>query len=78
GTLDGSYLLGFSESENGIHWRRKDELIGINLSEVEKEWDSKSICYLSLLSYKEKIYAFYNGNDMGKTGFGYAELEGDF
>lgn len=77
GTLDGSYLLGFSELENSIHWQRKDQLIGINLSEG-KEWDSKSICYLSILSYKEKIYAFYNGNDMGKTGFGYAELEGDF
>jgi len=77
GTLKGDYLVGFAESQNGINWQRKDELVGIGLSEGE-EWDSKSVCYLSLLPYQDKLYAFYNGNEMGKTGFGYAELEGEF
>ena len=31
-------------------------------------------CYPVKLKYKDKTYLFYNGNGMGKTGVGYAEL----
>ncbi len=75
GTLKGKYLPGYAESNNGSKWQRLDELIGIELS--DDSWDSKMLCYTSLLQYKDKTYMFYNGNDMGKTGFGYAELEGN-
>jgi hypothetical protein len=30
------------------------------------------LCYPSLLAYKDRTYMFYNGNDMGRDGFGYA------
>jgi hypothetical protein len=33
------------------------------------------IAYASVLAHKGRTYMFYNGNNLGKTGFGYAELE---
>lgn len=73
GSTDGQYLAGLAESFDGISWRRIDSELGISLS--QSGWDSKHLCYPALLTVKDKIYMFYNGNDMGKAGFGYAELE---
>jgi hypothetical protein len=73
GTKKGDYLAGYAESVDGKKWVRKDDEIGIGLS--KDGWDSKMLCYPSLLQHKDKVYMFYNGNDMGKTGFGYAILE---
>lgn len=73
GTTDGQYLAGFAESLDGIHWNRIDSKLGINLS--ESGWDSKHLCYPALITSKGKTFMFYNGNDMGKAGFGYAQLE---
>jgi len=67
------YLPGYAESIDGIHWTRKDSEIGITPSKTG--WDSEMVCYPSLIQYEDKIYMFYNGNGMGKTGFGYAVLE---
>lgn len=71
GTLRGTYLPGLAESSNGYDWTRKDELVGIAPS--QEGWDSKALSYTAPLRYKDKEYLFYNGNDMGKTGVGYAE-----
>ena len=71
GTLRGTYLPGFAESLDGIHWMRKDLEVGISPS--PSGWDSKALSYTAPVKYKNKEYLFYNGNDMGKTGFGYAE-----
>jgi len=73
GTSTGSYFPGYAESSDGINWTRMDNQLGINLS--ESGWDSKTLCYPVIISSKDKIYMFYNGNDMGKDGFGYAILE---
>ncbi|OQW90622.1 MAG: hypothetical protein BWK78_06575 [Thiotrichaceae bacterium IS1] len=67
------YRLGYAESSDGIHWTRKDHEIGIDVS--ASGWDSQMICYSAVMSVKDKVYMFYNGNEFGKTGFGYAELE---
>jgi hypothetical protein len=72
GTLKKEYLPGYAESKDGMHWVRKDEEIGIEPS--GEGWDSTQLCYPAIISYKNKTYMFYNGNDYGKTGFGYAEL----
>lgn len=72
GTTDGQYLAGLAESSNGIKWRRIDVELGINPS--ESGWDSRHLCYPALLTVKGRTFMFYNGNDMGKAGFGYAEL----
>ncbi|MBA7497331.1 hypothetical protein ES704_00059 [subsurface metagenome] len=73
GTIKGDYIIGYAKSINGIDWIRVDDKIGISLSKTG--WDSKALSYPALIRYKEKIYMFYNGNDMGKSGFGYAILK---
>lgn len=67
-----SYRLGYAESYDGLHWERKDEEIGLDVS--EDGWDSQMICYSAVIQLKERWYMFYNGNDFGRTGFGAAEL----
>lgn len=73
GTTDGQYLAGLAMSLDGVTWGRIDSELGLDLS--ESGWDSKHLCYPALISVKDKTYMFYNGNDMGKAGFGYAVLE---
>jgi predicted GH43/DUF377 family glycosyl hydrolase len=73
GNLKGDYFPGYAESIDGLNWERHDDKLGISLS--IKGWDSKTLCYPSIIDYKNKTYMFYNGNEMGKDGFGYAILE---
>lgn len=73
GTTQGGYLAGIAESYDGIKWTRIDGNLGIFPS--ANGWDSRHLCYPAILHYKDKTYMFYNGNDMGKDGFGYALLE---
>jgi len=73
GTLSGDYIAGYAESLDGLNWKRMDDKIGISLS--KSGWDSKALCYPSLLNYQNNVYMFYNGNDMGKAGFGLAILD---
>ena len=73
GTLQKDYISGYAESDDGINWTRMDDKIGIEKS--ESGWDSKHLCYPSVIQYKDRVYMFYNGNDYGKDGFGYALLE---
>lgn len=68
-----SYRLGFATSEDGIKWVRKDNEIGIYLS--ESGWDSEMIEYCYILNTNNFTYLFYNGNGFGKSGFGYAVSE---
>jgi len=73
GTNGGEYLAGLAESCDGITWTRTDADLGIGLS--VDGWDSRHLCYPALLSCHGATYMFYNGNDMGRDGFGYAVLE---
>ena len=73
GTRQGDYFPGYAESNNGLNWKRRDDSLGISLS--NKGWDSRHLCYPALLKCKNRTYRFDNGNDMGKDGFGYAVLE---
>ena len=69
---DKLYRLGYAESNDGMKWDRKDNEVGIDVSDTG--WDSEMICYPAVLSVRDKTYLFYNGNNNGATGFGYAEL----
>lgn len=66
------YLPGYAVSEDGIHWERQDNKVGLTKS--SEGWDSEMACYPVKYVGQEKTYIFYNGNGMGKTGVGYAEL----
>ncbi len=68
------YKLGYAKSIDGLNWIREDMHIGIDLS--DDGWDSKMMAYPSLITFNSKTYLFYNGNDYGKDGFGYA-VSGD-
>jgi len=66
------YRLGYAESPDGIDWERKDNQVGIDVS--ESGWDSEMIAYASTFTHNDITWMFYNGNGLGQTGFGYAEL----
>jgi len=68
-----SYRLGYAESLDGLSWERKDNEVGITVSETG--WDSEMICFASIVDAGGKRYMFYNGNNHGEDGFGYAVLE---
>jgi len=71
GTTDGRYQAGQASSDDGIIWQRDDTQFGLKVS--ESGWDSLHLSYPSVVTTKTKSYMFYNGNYMGKDGFGYAE-----
>jgi hypothetical protein len=65
-----SYTIGMAESNDGISWKRFDDLAGIAKSETG--WDSEMICYPAFYPHHDKIYMFYSGNNVGRGGIGYA------
>lgn len=68
-----NYGIAYFESQDCLNWHRKDnKIIGLNRS--DSGWDSEMVCYPSIIKTDNKTYLFYNGNGMGRTGFGYAEL----
>jgi hypothetical protein len=66
------YRLGYAESVDGIHWTRKDEDVGIAVS--NSGWDSRMMEYCYRYNDYRNTYLFYNGNGFGKSGLGYAVL----
>ena len=73
GTAKRGYRLAYAESSDGLLWERKDGEVGIDVS--ESGWDSEMQAYPAVVSYRERTYLFYNGNNYGEDGFGYAELD---
>ena len=67
-----NYVAGYAESKDGINWVRMDDRCGLTKS--DSGWDSEMACYPDIVHAHGKSYAFYNGNDYGQTGVGYAEL----
>jgi len=70
---DNGYRGGYAQSNDGIKWKRLDNLFGLELS--ENGWDSEAIAYPYVFKIKDKFIMLYNGNGFGKTGFGYAIYE---
>ena len=69
-----SYRIGYAESDDGIHWARKDEEAGIEVS--ESGWDSQMIEYPCVFDRSGHRYMLFNGNGYGSTGVGLARLVG--
>ena len=65
--------MGYAYSDDLINWTRDDSQAGISIS--ESGWDSEMIAYPHIVKIDEKYYMFYCGNEFGREGFGYAELE---
>jgi hypothetical protein len=67
-----SYKIGYASSPDLVNWTRSDKDSGINVSKAG--WDSKMIAYPDVTRVKARILLFYNGNEFGANGFGYAVL----
>lgn len=72
GTVTGSYFPGTASSPGGENWTRDAEQFPLRLS--SGGWDSRHLSYPAPLVVGNKTLLFYNGNDMGRNGFGIAEL----
>lgn len=69
------YRIGYAWSDNIVDWHRDDSKAGIDVS--KEGWDSESIAYPHVFKLDGKVYMLYLGNQVGRFGFGVAELEGD-
>jgi len=67
------YLLGYAESFDGKSWIRKDSKM--NLTTSKKGFDSEMLCFSAVIEVNGRMVMFYNGNNFGKTGLGYAVLD---
>ena len=64
------YMVEYAESSDGENWERKSGEAVIKKSEFG--WDSEMLAYASVIKHNDVYFMLYNGNDFGKTGFGYA------
>lgn len=71
---ENGYRIGYAYSENLVDWIRDDTKSGIDVS--EEGWDSEMISYPHIFELDGKVYMFYLGNQVGRYGFGLAELDG--
>jgi hypothetical protein len=62
---------------DGKNWIRKDQDVGIDVSENPKDWDYEMIEYPLVIQHKNNLVMFYNGNHFGQTGVGYAILKNE-
>jgi hypothetical protein len=69
------YRIGYAYSNDLANWTRDDSKAGIDVS--EEGWDSEMISYPHVFELNNKIYMLYLGNQVGRQGFGIAELEGE-
>jgi hypothetical protein len=69
----GKYRIGYAESLDGRQWTRKDDEVGIDVS--QSGWDSEMIEYPFVFDHQGQRYMLYNGNGYGKTGMGLAVLD---
>jgi predicted GH43/DUF377 family glycosyl hydrolase len=68
------YRIGYAVSDNLTDWIRRDDKVGIDVS--ESGWDSEMISYPHLFSLDGTTYMLYLGDEVGRYGFGLASLEG--
>jgi len=71
------YRLGTALSDDGWNWQRRDHEVGIDVGQPD-DWDGGGIAYGSVVTHGDRTYLFYNGSARGRTGFGWAILDGGF
>ena len=70
---EGGYRIGYASSLDMINWHRDDDQVDITLS--ESGWDSEMINYPHVFELDGATWMLYQGNGMGRDGFGLAVLE---
>ena len=74
---DYSYRIGYAVSKDLLSWTRMDELASIDVSPEADAFDHEMVAYPHVFVVDGKTYMLYLGNEVGKYGFGMAELEGE-
>lgn len=71
-SFESAYRLTYATSDDGYVWQRQNDL-EINYS--DSEFDSEMSAYPCIVELEGKTFLIYNGNEYGKHGLGYAQLE---
>jgi len=66
------YRLGYAQSVDGLVWHRQD--LRFENRPQPGEWDSAMQAYPCVVQHGAELYAFYNGDGFGQTGFGFARV----
>lgn len=66
------YRIGYAYSDDLVSWHRYDESAGITVS--DKGWDSEMVSYAHLFELDGTLYMLYQGNGIGASGFGLAQM----
>jgi sucrose-6-phosphate hydrolase SacC (GH32 family) len=69
----GGYKIGYASSADMVHWLRKDEIAGMDVS--AGGWDSEMVNYPHIFMLDGATYMLYQGNEMGRSGFGLAKMD---
>jgi hypothetical protein len=67
------YKIGYASSNDLINWKRDDKKAGMEIS--ESGWDSESVSYPYIFELNNNLYMLHQGNEIGRFGFGLAQLE---
>ncbi len=70
-----SYRIGYASSTDLLSWSRDDSKAGIDVSDIG--FDNEMVAYPHVFELNDKTYMLYLGNQVGRYGFGLAELEGE-
>ena len=70
---ENSYRIGYASSSDLVNWERDDSNAGIDVS--AEGWDSEMLAYPHVFEIDGNVYMFYLGNQVGRFGFGLAQLE---
>jgi hypothetical protein len=70
---DRGYRIGYAVSKDMWNWTRSDSSVGIGVSPAG--WDSEMVSYAHVFHWNETLYMLYQGNDVGRSGFGLAVLD---
>ena len=65
-----SYKIKMATSDDGINWVKIKNPV-LDVSE-ENEWENEMVCYPYIVDNISELIMFYNGNNFGNTGIGYA------
>ena len=68
------YRIGYAHSTDLVNWVRDDEKAGIDVS--DDGWDAEMVSYPHVFELDGKIFMVYLGDQVGRYGFGLAELQG--
>lgn len=69
--------IGYAYSKDLVTWVRDDSKVGISVSLEKNSFDNEMIAYPHVFEVNDKIFMLYLGNEVGRYGFGLAELEGE-